>query len=85
MQHWFFSLTGEERKKMMKDARTEGKELRRKHMRKDKEAVMESLHKLKLLPRPQALGVPLRKDQMIAVACEDNWYPGEFKLLPTRL
>ena len=80
LRQWLMEeMSDEERNCLMKRARVEGKEMRRKHQARDKKAVTESL-KVKLKESPVTHHAPqekLAQGQMIAVACQDDWYTGK--------
>lgn len=78
MRTWFSSLPEEEKEGLWKRARMEGENLRKKHQEKDKQMIKDSIHTLKLGPRDVVReDLDLAKGQMVAVACEDTWYPGK--------
>ncbi|GFN75763.1 sodium leak channel non-selective protein-like [Plakobranchus ocellatus] len=81
LRTWYNSMDAKEKVRLWERARKQGKEMRRKHQERDRRAVMGSLT-LKQRGNDDTsdmnpvLQAQLKQGQMIAVACEDAWYPG---------
>ena len=90
LREWFYELPNEEKERMWKRAKRQGKEMRHKHQERDRAAVMQSLKLRTKRVRNNGeedededdsgmayVDGALKEEQMIAVACEDTWYPGK--------
>ncbi|GFR60822.1 hypothetical protein ElyMa_003541400 [Elysia marginata] len=74
MKRWLKNLPKEKREALLKTSRDQGSLLRAKHRQQDREAIMGCLPTLKLCTTVPDLGL-LKQGQLVAVACEDTWYP----------
>lgn len=79
LRSWYQKLTPSEKKELWERARKKGNFLRKKHQQQDRNAIMESLPTFKMAPMTDRAMIEehLKKDQMVAVACQDHWYPGK--------
>lgn len=80
MKEWYDNMNVEEKEALWKKARIESRQLRKKHQYQAKRAIMESL-KFKVTEEVLVKD-NLKQGQMIAVACQDAWYPGKYSFCP---
>ncbi|GFR89135.1 hypothetical protein ElyMa_000786600 [Elysia marginata] len=75
LRTWFDELETSEKERLMKRAKQDGKSLRKKHQERDRNAVVQSLRLKEKPSEEKEPEVEMRAGQLIAVACEDTWYP----------
>ncbi|GFO32659.1 hypothetical protein PoB_005916400 [Plakobranchus ocellatus] len=78
LRDWLSKLPAGKRSNLWRRARVEGNKHRKRHREQDRKTIMDAIHALKLCNKEPDLG-DVQQGELLAVACEDAWYPAVVK------